>query len=173
MTKPARKPEPIRADIGTKERRARGDVRVSGVGKSERKAEVISPLQRMRNAGYICTGLHEAGKRYARHRHYAGLSGHPKSADLLATGGGTGGMSEGEAAAYHWAEYGQASKTVGKWRSRPFEALVCDDEPLEAVGRMMGETNKPQAVAVARFMVRERLCWLCDLWGIHYDRLTG
>jgi hypothetical protein len=169
MTKPTTKQQPTRNDLGTKERRKHDFVLISGVSKSERKAKVISPLQRMRDKGQICAGMHEAGKRYAQHKYQAGLSGHAKTVDFNATGGGGNGMHESEAAAYHWAEYGKASRLVGKWYGAVFEAVVCDDQTLEDAGRLMGETNKAQAVAVARFMVRQKLTELCDAWGIYCE----
>ena len=170
MTKPAKQQAPpTRNDIGTKERRQHDFVLVNGPSKSERKAQVISPLQRMRDKGQICSGLLEAGKRYARHKHYAGLAGHAKTVDFNATGGGGSGLNESEAAAYHWSEYGKACQVVGKWYGRVFEAVVCEDETLEQAGRLMGERNKAQAVAVARFMVKAKLVELADAWGLHYE----
>lgn len=171
MTKPARKhQDAIKPDLGTKERRAKGDVRITdALARSERKAQARSPLDRLKDSGKIDDALHQAGQKYAEHVHYAGLAGVARTADLLATGGGSGctyGMAATEFQAHHRKEYRKAVQALGKWRASQFQAFVCGDCSLEKVGNLMGETNKHQAIAAAREMIIGKLHLLVDLWGM-------
>lgn len=160
-----------RSDIvrPTRERRRKGDV---GKNNKPSDAEAIysvsTPLDRLYEAGHIDEPQHTAGQRFARHVHHAGLSGAPRTADLNAVSGGaenTYGMASSEAQAHHRQEYRRAMECIGKWRSAAFLAFVVDGDALEKVGRQMGETNKAQAVAAAREMVKDRLTRLAEMWA--------
>lgn len=171
MTKPA-KQQPNRNDGPTKERKAKGDTVYAGLGKSDRVYSAVTPLDRMLKAGWIDRPMHEAGKRYARHVYESGIAGVPKSANLDGAAGGgdcTYGMAANEHQAFHRQEYRKAVQAVGSWRCAAFQLFVCHDCPLEEVGYRMGETNKKQAVAAAREMIKGKLFTLAVLWGLKMD----
>lgn len=165
MTRPALK-APIRADLGTPERRKHGEVQISGVSRSEKRARAISKLERMHLNGGIDQAQLAAGLKLALHRHYGKMDGHPKPmclerVDAMGRGGPHGLSQQDHADAYY-----EACKVVHGRGVMPFLAFVLDDVPKEQCARMLGNYRKQDGLRLMTYIIKKNLRLLAEHWGL-------
>ncbi|WP_375568743.1 hypothetical protein ABWH92_12260 [Ahrensia marina] len=165
MTKPA-KQQPVRADLGTPERRRQGEVRISGVGKSEKRAKAISKLERMHLNGGLDQAQLAAGLKLALHRHYGKMDGHPKPmclerVDSMGQGGPQGLSQQDHSDAYY-----EACKVIHGRGVMPFLSFVLDDVSKEQCARMLGDYRKQTGLRYMNFIIKKNLRMLAEHWGL-------
>lgn len=169
MTKPARK-EPVRADVGTKERRAKGDIGIVGLGKSDKRAKAISKLEAMRLRGVINDVQLAAGVRYQIHHYHAGLSESPKGLAFDSMGGG-GALPaymtpQSEHASHHRAMIREAMPLIHGEGISLFLAFIIGDCSLESCAEYLGPMRRQAKLAKATQIIVHKLDVLAQHWGL-------
>lgn len=145
-------------------RRAGGEYSVSDTGSATLNN---MPVERMKLRGVI-TGEQYLGLiEFRRHWYYAGMAGTIGSSDMnkiFQNNIGSFGLCNTETQVTHLQEYQKATARLGP-KAWVVEKVVCQEVPLEDVGRRMGWANRPQAVAVATEAVKDGADILCEIWG--------
>ena len=116
------------------------------------------------------TALYEAGQRYRRHWHGAGLCA-LSAQDITRMGGSRGtpgwAVPPSEAAAWHRGEYDKARACLGAYLARWLDAIVIEERaPLEVGRQATRYADKTTATAVAMEILRSGLSVLAGHWGI-------
>ena len=124
-----------------------------------------APLERLEARNIIDTRLYNAGVKYRLHWHNAGLQERYASLRMDGTFGGSP-ETITDAMAHHRSMYERAVQFLGMRQSGVVENVCCRDMQLEDVGRKLGWTNRPQAVAAAEALLKDALDRLAIHWGI-------
>lgn len=170
MTKPARK-EPVRADIGTKERRARGDVRITGPSRSDRQAKAETSVERIAGQRGLdgepkLTAVHiAAAKQYYECAVAYGVFGRVTSVDFSKEVFGGGDDDGAEWLEDRKRDYLAATRLITKRYSPPMVAIILHDATLTQAGRMMGGRG-PNAGAPVLPLLKDTLDRLADYFKI-------
>ncbi|MFN3169281.1 MAG: DUF6456 domain-containing protein [Hyphomicrobiales bacterium] len=171
MTKPATKQQPPRADLGTKERRRRGDIRITGEAKSDKRAKAETPVERLasqkdRNGNPKLNAAHvQAARRFYELAVISGDVSRTKTVNLAQEICG-GAMSDDHAVkvADLKKEYQQAKRRVsGLWR-QPMMAILIEEREVSLAGKMMGGSGN-SAAAVAYPVLKDTLHRLAHFFG--------
>lgn len=124
-----------------------------------------APLERLEARGVLDRRLYDAGCKYRIHWNGAGLQERYASLRLDGVFGGSV-ETITEAMAHHRSVYAGAVKHLGVRGSNVVEDICCRDIGLEDVGRKLGWTNRPQAVAAAEALLKDALDRLAHWWGM-------
>ena len=172
MTKPARKPD-FKPDLGTKERQAKGDVRITdALAKSERKARAETSVERIANQKDVngqprlSAEQVEAARRYYVCAAAYGFFGRYASMDMArevfgASHGGDG----AEWLEDRKREYIKATDLVSIRYRSAMHAIILRDETLTAAGKMMGGKGE-RAGQVALPVLIDTLDRLAAFFGL-------
>ena len=164
--------DPVRNDLGTPQRRARGDVRVTGEAKSARKARAETSVERI--AGQkdadgepkLSMRQVEAAKQYYVRAVAYGVFGRYASMSLCKEVFGPTGVDDGA----EWLEdrkreYIGASDCVSPRYKQAMHAIILYDQTLTEAGKLMGGKG-PNAGAAAFPMLKDTLDRLADFFKI-------
>ena len=147
------------------------------IGTTDRLQRVLAaPLEglharRALDPDPVCnTALYEAGQRYRRHWHGAGLCA-LSAQDITRVGGGRGtpgwAIPPSEAAAWHRSEFDKARVCLGAYLARWLDAIVIEERaPLEVGRETTRYTDKTTATAIAMEILRSGLGMLASHWGV-------
>lgn len=144
MTRPAHK-EPVRNDLGTPQRRARGDVRITGEAKSERKARAETSVERIASQKdkdgnpRLDTKQVEAARRYYVCAAAYGVFGRYASMDLAEEVFGSAHDDDGA----EWLEdrkreYIKAKDIISPRYCFAMHQIILRDATLTEAGKLMG-----------------------------------
>jgi hypothetical protein len=174
MAKPGRNPEPGQpghADIGTKERRDRGDIRITGEGKTDRRARAESSIERIASqkgpdGNPKLSAAHvEAARRYYACAAIYGAFGRFATMDLGKEVFGSAHSCGAEWQEDRKREYIEATRLISKRYSAPMIAVILHDATLTEAGQMMGGKGE-RAGQVAYPMLVETLDNLAAYFGL-------
>lgn len=175
MTKPA-KQQPNRNDLGTAERRARGDVRITGVGKSERKARAETSVERIaaqkdaKGNPRLDTKQVEAAKRYYVCAASYGVFGRYASMDLAKEVFGSAHDDTGA----EWLEdrkreYIKAKDVISPRYCFAMQQIILYDATLTDAGKLMGGKGE-RAGQVALPILIDTLDRLAVFFGLTVEK---
>lgn len=155
----------FRPDLGTPERRAKGDVYVTkAAAKSDRKARAISKVEQLFLAGKISEPQLAAALKLAIHRWRSGWRGLPKSPCLERVDGSpveAAGLSADE----HDAIYTEARRLIAGPHSPVTLAFVIDDKSLEYCAGLLG-LKRSTGIPFCAGIVSAHLQMLALHWGL-------
>lgn len=171
MTKPARK-EPVRADLGTKERHAKGDVRTNNAAaKSERRAQATTSVERIAaqkdadGEPKLSARQVAAAKQYYVCAAAFGVFGRYASMDLAKEVFGVGPDDGAELLEDKKREYIAAADCISPRYKQAMHAIILYDATLTQAGNLMGRSG-PNAGATAFPMLQDTLDRLANFFNI-------
>ena len=160
--------EIVKPDLGTKERRQHDDVMIGGgVAKSDKRARVISPLERLRDSGKITDEQFAAGLKLALHRYYGGVAGQPKPIILERVDNSGSGDALAATDFDHAREWHEARRLIAGPYSQMVTAFVCDDVSLNKCCQyFIGRMRRADALEKTRGIIADSLQKLAEHWGL-------
>jgi hypothetical protein len=126
-----------------------------------------SPLDRALARGIISTAQHETGRQFLLHWYLGGMAGGLRSPSLdriLAASPRHDFLPGSAAQAWHRQRYCRAVETAGVVNARLLRMIICEEQPLEAAGRLLGWRSRPAAIVAATERLRAALDQVAGSW---------